>query len=262
MLVAEIVITGGPCAGKTTAMAHLCQWLRSLGFRVLVVPEMATTIISGGVSDICELAANDRPTYYRLEREMIRQEWERGLAYRRLATDVFAGDRVVILRDRSIPDMRAYTTPEEFDRILDELGLTLTQVRDRSTGVIHLVTAADGAEEHYTTANNAARSESPEQARAADRLTLSGWVGHPRLRIIDNSTGFKGKLQRLCQEIAQMLEVPMPVEHERKYRLLGQPDLAAPLLTSAEVVKITQTYLIVPDCREDPPSACVLWFGG
>ena len=44
----KIVITGGPCAGKATAMSKLSLRLQNLGFAVYVVPELATLTITGG----------------------------------------------------------------------------------------------------------------------------------------------------------------------------------------------------------------------
>jgi hypothetical protein len=46
--VTRILLTGGPCAGKTTAMAAISQDLGQLGYKVLVVPEAATLIMKGG----------------------------------------------------------------------------------------------------------------------------------------------------------------------------------------------------------------------
>lgn len=43
-----ILITGGPCAGKTSAMTALEQELSSSGYKVLIVPEAATIIRQGG----------------------------------------------------------------------------------------------------------------------------------------------------------------------------------------------------------------------
>ena len=40
--------TGGPCAGKTTAMASIASDLISLGYKVLLVPEAATLLMKGG----------------------------------------------------------------------------------------------------------------------------------------------------------------------------------------------------------------------
>lgn len=46
--VTRILLTGGPCAGKTTALAQISQDLTQLGYKVLVVPEAATLIMKGG----------------------------------------------------------------------------------------------------------------------------------------------------------------------------------------------------------------------
>jgi len=41
-------LTGGPCAGKTTALSTLSDVLRHMGFKVLLVPEAATLLMKGG----------------------------------------------------------------------------------------------------------------------------------------------------------------------------------------------------------------------
>lgn len=46
--VTRIVITGGPCAGKTSAMAVLKDRLEKFGLRVYVVPEAATILFHNG----------------------------------------------------------------------------------------------------------------------------------------------------------------------------------------------------------------------
>ena len=46
--ITRILLTGGPCAGKTTALAAISQDLTQLGYKVLVVPEAATMIMKGG----------------------------------------------------------------------------------------------------------------------------------------------------------------------------------------------------------------------
>jgi hypothetical protein len=51
----------------------------------------------------------------------------------------------------------------------------------RYTAVLHLVTAANGAEPFYTLENNETRLESAEEARRLDDRVLRAWVGHPRL---------------------------------------------------------------------------------
>ena len=50
MEITKIVITGGPCGGKSTAMSWIQNHYTKLGYRVLFVPETATEFISGGVA--------------------------------------------------------------------------------------------------------------------------------------------------------------------------------------------------------------------
>ena len=50
MKINKIVITGGPCAGKTTAMNWVQNAFTNRGYMVLFVPETATELISGGVA--------------------------------------------------------------------------------------------------------------------------------------------------------------------------------------------------------------------
>lgn len=44
----RVVLTGGPCGGKTTALSEIKARLDALGFLVLCVPEAATLLFSGG----------------------------------------------------------------------------------------------------------------------------------------------------------------------------------------------------------------------
>ena len=48
-LVAKIVLTGGPCAGKTTTISRIEEHLTNKGYHVLVLNECATEIIKGGI---------------------------------------------------------------------------------------------------------------------------------------------------------------------------------------------------------------------
>ncbi len=62
-------------------------------------------------------------------------------------------------------DGSAYTDENVWQAILDETGWSTMQLRDRRyEAVLHLVTAAQGAEEFFTNSNNEARYESIEEA--------------------------------------------------------------------------------------------------
>lgn len=230
----EFVLTGGPCAGKTTALSVMEQVLTQKGYKVMVVPETATELISSGMTpreltqDVFQSILVDRS----LNKEQTT----------RICATLLDKDTVIIY-DRGLLDGKAYTEHHSFVKILKKYGLTETEARDRYDAVFHLVTAADGAEQAYTLANNNARTETPEQARAIDAKTRNAWIGHSHFRVIDNSTPFKEKIDRLLKEVFIVMGLPVPVEIERKY-LISKPNLSE-LETSEGVVKtsILQTYL-------------------
>ena len=63
-----------------------------------------------------------------------------------------------------------------------------------------------GAEDAYTCANNAARTETVEEAIQVDNRSINAWKDHPNRVIIDNSTGFDEKMNKLFQGIRAFLE--------------------------------------------------------
>ena len=46
----RLVLTGGPCGGKTTSQARLSTFFENLGWKVFRVPEAATVLLGGGVN--------------------------------------------------------------------------------------------------------------------------------------------------------------------------------------------------------------------
>ena len=122
--------------------------------------------------------------------------------------------------------------------------------RAKYDAVFHLVTAAKGAEQFYTTANNSARIETVEQAVALDDKILAAWTGHPHFRVIDNETNFEDKMKRLIKEIASFLGGPQPYEIERKF-LIEYPDIAwLESLPNCSRIDVIQTYLTAKDGEE------------
>ena len=236
MDITKIVITGGPCAGKTTALSWIQNAFTEQGFRVLFVPETATELIGGGVAPwTCESNAAYQACQMALQLE---KERIFGQAARSMKAD-----RILIVCDRGALDNRAYMTQAEFQGILNGMNLNEVELRDSYDGVFHLVTAAKGAREFYTSANNSARTETPEEAARLDDRLIAAWTGHPHLRVIDNSTPFREKMTRLITEISSLLGVPQPFEIERKY-LIGYPDTAwLESLPNCRKVEIIQTYL-------------------
>ena len=239
MEISKIVVTGGPCAGKSTAMSRIQSELSQLGYTVLFIPETATELITGGVAPwTCCTNAE-----YQKCQIMLQLEKER--IFTRAAQGMKA-DKILMVCDRGALDNKAYSTADEWNEILRDLGYSEIDLRDKYDAVFHMVTAAKGAAEFYTTEGNGARTETPEQATALDDKLIAAWTGHPHLRIIDNAGDFEEKICRLIAEITTFLGEPEPFEIERKF-LIEYPDIKWLEQTpTCRKVEIVQTYLTSP----------------
>ena len=236
MSFAKIVITGGPCAGKTTGLNWISNAFTKMGYTVLFISEVATDLISGGLAPwTCESNLDYQKCQMRLqiEKERIYEE----------AASSMKDKKVLIVCDRGALDNKAYMSGGDFEKILKDIGISEVELRDGYDAVFHLVTAAKGAQGFYTTANNTARKESPDEAAALDDALIAAWTGHPHLRILDNSMDFNSKMRLLVAEISSFLGEPRPYEIERKF-LIEYPDTAAlEALPNCRRVEIIQTYL-------------------
>ena len=77
---------------------------------------------------------------------------------------------VVILIDRGLLDGSAYVSTTGWQALMDDLNMNTVMLRDnRYDAVIHMVTAADGADEFYASLSNEARYESAEEAVDKDK---------------------------------------------------------------------------------------------
>ena len=214
----KIAITGGPCAGKTTAMQRIVDEFTERGYKVFVVSETATDLINGGIrpfgTGACDIVEFQRYVLYmQLSKEKLFEKVASGCK-----------QDTIILCDRGIMDNRAYINDEYFQKLLKERNLKEMEVMSSYDLVIHLVTAADGAREYYTTVNNKARTETPEEAMIADKKTLDSWTGHDKLVIVDNKVGFDEKIDNAIKSIYQELGDPHPIQKQHKF-LVDKIDL-------------------------------------
>lgn len=240
----RIVLTGGPCSGKSSALSSLTETLEERGYHVFTVFEGSSALSLGGIRPSASIPLNDFQNFI-MDMQLSTEEIYDGV------TRYYDPDRIIIFYDRGVMDGAAYADKEVFSELLRSRGLTVSSAMGRYDAVFHLVTAADGAEDFYQwndpkkkeVGNNAARRESPEEARALDKRTLNAWIGHPHLRVFDNSTDFKGKLDRVVKEVFAILGEPEPSEIERKFliKMPSREQLSA--LGCVSRAQIIQTYL-------------------
>jgi predicted ATPase len=173
----RVVLTGGPGGGKTTA-ADLFR--REIGDRVIVVPEAATMLFSGGFP---------RPTQPGAQRSVqcAIYQVQRGLE------DIQAAqypDRI-LLCDRGTVDGGAYWPSGAAD-FYERVGSTHEDELARYDAVLFFETAALG--EHGFESENRYRLESQQQAIELDRRLRALWSPHPHFTVIPHTDSFFRKM--------------------------------------------------------------------
>lgn len=240
--ITRIVLTGGPCAGKTTALAKIVEHFGSLGYQVFTLPEVPTMFTAAGMNYL----TSNSDYFYEGEKATLEIQLALEDKFARMAQE--CDEPCIIVCDRGAMDISAYMDPELWETLTKAADTSSAQLRERYDAVLHLVSAADGAEQYYTTANNAQRYEQMNEeglriARSLDKKVIKAWTGHPHLRVINNHDDFDAKMKRVIKEISSVLGLPQPIELERKYRIEVEGDLPADCIEN----DIIQTYLTSGD---------------
>lgn len=174
----RIALTGGPGGGKTTAADML---RREIGDRIVVVPESATMLFSGGFPRCDEPDARKavQRAIYHVQRNIEEVQSAR-----------YPGR--VLLCDRGTVDGGAYwpsADPSEFFAALDT---SLDEELRRYDAVLFFETAAVG--DFSIETGNPMRTETNREAVALDTRMRELWSRHPNFVLIHHNHSFMAKL--------------------------------------------------------------------
>lgn len=177
----KIVLTGGPCAGKTTLTQVIARVFQE---HVAVVPEAASLLFSGGFPRWAELAAR-RAT----QRAIYRVQCELEVAFAAKYPDK------ILVFDRGTLDGAAYWPegPADFFRAV---GTSSEAELNRYDRVIYLESAAAHDYARHAAANPS-RTETWEEASQLDAQTQRLWTAHSRLAIVKNQRSFDAKISEV-----------------------------------------------------------------
>lgn len=177
----RIVLTGGPGAGKTTA-ADLLR--REIGDQLVIVPEAATMLFSGGFPRCRSnfaVKATQRAIYH------VQKNLE----------DIQALNfpSRILLCDRGTVDSSIYW-PEGPEKFFHELQTSLEAELHRYDAVVFFETAAAG--NMSIEGGNPIRSESLQEALELDKRLQEIWRQHENFYFIPHETSFLKKINKAC----------------------------------------------------------------
>jgi len=198
----KLVLTGGPCGGKTTGQTRLCTFFENLGWKVYRVPETASVLLSGGIK-FNDLTPDES---YNFQVNLLKTMIQIENTYFELAKS--CKRNCLIICDRGVMDASAYIDTDKWERMKNANGWNEIEMRDnRYNQIVHMVSAANGAEEFYSTEDHSCRSEGVDLARELDYKSAAAWIGHPYFDVIDNSTDFDAKVNRMIECVCQKLSI-------------------------------------------------------
>ncbi len=173
----RIVLTGGPGGGKTTAVD---LFRREIGERVVVVPEAATLLFSGGFPRVTEARARGaaQSAIYHLQRNL---EDVQSMRF----------PERILLCDRGTADGAAYW-PMDSPTFFEAMHTTEEAELARYDAVIFLESAAIGGSS--IEGGNPERIENNEEAIALDRKLYALWSKHERFVVVPHNRSFFKKI--------------------------------------------------------------------
>ena len=186
----RIVLTGGPGGGKTTA-ADLMR--REVGDRIVIVPEAATMLFSGGFPRNDDVAAKRsvQTAIYHVQRNL---------------EDIHSAsypDRI-LLCDRGTLDSSVYWPEKKDGDFFQSLDTTMEAELARYDAVIFFETAAVG--NLSIEGGNPTRTESIAEAIKLDRQLQAVWGKHPNFNFIPHENSFLKKLQVAIEKLLSFLD--------------------------------------------------------
>lgn len=203
--ITRIVLTGGPCAGKTSALERIVDHFSEAGYKVFTIPEMPTLFTQSGMNYLTK----NKDFFYEGEKATLEMQLAFEDRFTLMAQTLDMP--CLIVCDRGTMDISAYMTPEMWNHLMELADTNSDALRSRYDAVLHLTTTACGSEEFYTTSTNAQRYEQANEegmrmARELDRKVFEAWTGHHYLKVIDNQEYFSQKAECVVREIEKLLE--------------------------------------------------------
>lgn len=206
----KVVLTGGPCAGKSSVVEAISGARHD---EIVVVPESATMLFENGfpTPGVQVSSTEWHRNYASLFQE---RAYELRLFLEKTFEEIAVrmGAKIIVC-DRGILDGAAYVSGGRRE-FCATFGISAPEALERYDAVIHLESLATGAPELYSDRNNSFRRETLREAMERELATRAAWADHPRYYMVSTTSSFEEK-----REIVLSIVDHLTSEYERKYSL-------------------------------------------
>lgn len=183
----KLVLTGGPCGGKSSVFEKLKKELSNYNIKIITLNEVSSEFALSGYywhQEKIDFYAFQK-AIFRLQhsKEKIHQELVKSLPY----------ENVLILCDRGLIDLKANMGKLAFSNMISSCNVTEKEILNSYDLIVHLETAA----EYYT---NNLFYISPEEKNASLKFSLDidkkikeAWMDHKEFYVINAQKSYAEK---------------------------------------------------------------------
>jgi len=196
--ITKIVITGGPCAGKTSIIAMLKE---EFGDEIITVPEAATLLLAGGFPVPGQHVDWSDEWQYAFQKSVLNLCKSLEQTYALMARRKNAG---ILVCDNGLPSGAAYM-PGGLAEFIQMFDIDLPQELKNYQAVIHLETIALAHPERYGKHNNSSRYTTLEHAIDLDLLIKEIWEDHEKRFIIPSGWKLEDKYHKVREVVKKYL---------------------------------------------------------
>ncbi|MFA6525970.1 MAG: ATP-binding protein [Candidatus Buchananbacteria bacterium] len=196
----KIVITGGPCAGKSSIIAMLKD---EFGDEIITVPEAATLLLTGGFPMPGKHIEWCDEWQYAFQKSVLHLKKSLEDTYSLMA--LRKGAKLLIC-DNGLPSGAAYM-PGGMEEFIAMYGIDLLSEMADYSSVIHLETIALTQPHKYGKHNNETRYTTLEQAIKLDDLIKEIWEEHEKRFIIPSSWKLEEKYHKAREVVNGYLSI-------------------------------------------------------
>lgn len=197
----KIVLTGGPCAGKSTILNHIQEFYPG---QVETVPEAANMLIGGGFPLPSESLPYSERWQMTLQDPLFTLQQSLEANHHEIAERT---NKQLLVCDRGLLDQAAYFrggVAEYLERYnVSDIG----EILDRYGMIIHMASVALLGESAYQQASSAQErvEDTVEQVREVELRTLEAWSLHPNHVVIEPHDDFQAKVRSVLEIVGEQL---------------------------------------------------------
>ena len=192
----KILITGGACAGKTTVLNVIKDYLEEKGYNVNIIEEVPTKLINESITS----------------GKVGKMEFQELIIKTQIENEKNCDYDGVIIFDGSPIDSMKFINREEFDKFVKKYNTNFEEIINGYDGIIFLETVAKDYPELYSNENNKARLTDVNAAVDRNDKLFNIYNNNSKVYLIKPDKDIEVKKKKIIEVVESIIKGVDPNE--------------------------------------------------